>query len=837
MAQTARDIPQIRILCHVLASRTGTQAEDWFPVYKARYGMQVLFRALREERGSGAVLTQLLTCCTSIDPILTAGLTPRYADISQTTFAIDPNGLTLDDDVVAVVDQHTHGIIDPVADARLAQLAHDAGALFVEDSAHCAARLSVGEDGLPLGDVSIHSFGPEKSLHGSYFGGAIWVNPRMADEALRTRMVAALSALEPIPYTLDRVARAYRNEMRVFTRVPSRLSAAMRETLAQTGAFDPPVAEAERKGTLPLKPYAPSAWVAERVTDALANLDQNEACRRACVAAYVDEFGKALKDGVVSPELLPTDLDLLAGQPLLHFPVALESTMLAERVEQRISELGYYAVPWYRPLIFPGVDGSLYFWDGDESKVPTSARLSAGALALPTDVDEEGARAVARTVVSLAALPAGKEAGEADADAPTAPANLALIHDVQDVRDRLVPVIVGGDLLAYCYGREFFYSYGIKPIVLSSIDIKITSSSSFVDYRIVPNMGVERAVVDYLLVLGRELAAQGKVGMALGLADWQVRVLSSHKDELSPWYVVPYIDFELLDDITQKDRFYAICEELGIAYPKTWELDCAEKSDDFDATAYPYPLIAKPSNSASWEKVEFEGKRKIYELQGPEELSEAYAAICASDYQGKLILQDFVPGGDDAIRSLTTFSDAEGNLRVVAGGRVALQDHSPHALGNPVCILSEKVDRIVEDAAKFLKATGYRGYANFNIKYDDRDGSYRFFEVNTRPGRNTYYVTLGGISFVRPIVDEYVLGREVSYREAYAPNLYTIVPASVAESYVADPALREQVLACYWDGRAHNPLTEGGDNVGHKAWARLFTQNQARKFKKYMPSA
>lgn len=837
MAQTAQDIPQIKTLCHVLASRTGTQAEDWFPVYKARYGMQVLFKALREERGSGAVLTQLLTCCTSIDPILAAGLTPRYADISSTTFAIDPDGLELDDDVVAVVDQHTHGIIDPVADARLAQLAHDAGAILVEDSAHCAARLSTGEDGLPLGDVSIHSFGPEKSLHGTYFGGAIWVNPRMADEALRTRMIAALSSLAPIPYTLDRVARAYRNEMRVFTRVPSRLSTSLRSTLEQSGVFDPPVAEEERRGTLPLKPYAPSAWVAERVVEALASLDQNEERRRACVAAYVDEFGKALRDGAVSASLLPADLPLLESQPLLHFPVTLESTTLAERTTQLVSELGYYAVPWYRPLIFPGVDGSLYFWDGDESKVPNSARLSTGAVALPTDIDAEGARAIARAIVAFAAKPASTKTGEKMGESLTSPVNLAFIHDERDVHERLVPVIVGGDLLAYCYGHEFFDAYGIKPIVLSSIDIKITSTSSFVDYRIVPNMGDERAVVDYLVALGRELATQGKVGMALGLADWQVRVLSSHKEELAPWFVVPYIDFELLDDITQKSRFYQICEELDIAYPKTWELDCAELPDDFDATVFPYPLIAKPSNSASWERVEFAGKRKIYELQRPEELNEAYAAICASDYNGKLIIQDFVPGGDDAIRSLTTFSDADGNLRVVAGGRVALQDHSPHALGNPVCIVSEKVDRIVEDAAKFLKATGYRGYANFDIKYDDRDGSYRFFEVNTRPGRNTYYVSLGGVNFVRPIVEEYVLGREVSYVEAYAPELYTIVPATVAQAYVTDPALREQVLASYWDGRAHNPLLDGGDNIGHKAWANLFTQNQARKFKKYMPSA
>ena len=220
--------------------------------------------------------------------------------------------------------------------------------------------------------------------------------------------------------------------------------------------------------------------------------------------------------------------------------------------------------------------------------------------------------------------------------------------------------------------------------------------------------------------------------------------------------------------------------------------------------------------------------------QRNEELTRAYEAVCAGPYEHELIIQDFIPGGDDAIRSLTTFSDAQGRMRVVAGGRVALQDHSPLAIGNPVCILSEKVDAIIEGAERFLARVGYRGYANFDIKYDERDGSYRFFEVNTRPGRNTYYVSLGGVSFVRPIVDEFVLGREVPYREAYDPYLYTIVPPAVVKRSVEDPALRDDVLAAYRDGRAHNPLDYDADCVQHKLYAKLYTENQVRKFKKYL---
>ena len=50
-----------------LAERTGTCAKDWYVVFKPRYGMEVVFEVLRELRGGGSVVTQLMTCCTAVD--------------------------------------------------------------------------------------------------------------------------------------------------------------------------------------------------------------------------------------------------------------------------------------------------------------------------------------------------------------------------------------------------------------------------------------------------------------------------------------------------------------------------------------------------------------------------------------------------------------------------------------------------------------------------------------------------------------------------------------------------------------------------------------------------
>ena len=414
----------------------------------------------------------------------------------------------------------------------------------------------------------------------------------------------------------------------------------------------------------------------------------------------------------------------------------------------------------------------------------------------------------------------------------------ALIKSEAEVAEKLQPVIVGGDILAYSHVRELHRAYGItNAIVLGTQNIKIFSSSKFVDYRLFGDLYEPGRLVKVLLNIAAEVHAKDpeKQLLILGSDDVHARLLSRGKAELeAAGYAVPYIDFDLLDEITQKRRFYEICEELGIPYPKTWYFDCsAAGPDTLPVNDFAYPLIAKPSNSAQFQDATIPHKRKIYEIESAEELAQVWSEIHGSDYNNLLVLQDFIPGDDDAIRTLTTFSDASGDMRVVSGGVVVLQDHDPTALGNPLAILGEREEAIVENARKFLAHVGYRGFANFDIKYDCRDGSFRFFEVNTRAGRNTYYVSLGGVNFVTLTVREFVLGQEIPKQEAYNPYLYCCVPNYVLKKSVENEERLSQALAAKKHTHDPYPLIYGPDTFMHNLWARIMHINQIRKFKRF----
>lgn len=398
MATTAVDGSPALALRQRMAELTNTSADDWYLVTKARQGMQVVLGAAGKMTGRDEVVTQLFTCVTAINPILAADLTPRYVDISADTLRIDVDLVLPSQRTCAVVLQQTFGIVDRDSSLALRKLAHDAGALLLEDSAHCVGRMAKDEQGQPVADVSIHSFGVEKMLFGTYFGGAVWVNPNMSNKSVSSAIRDALEALPPMDARLDRATRKYRNQVRMLTRLPGPASRALRSKWERKGAMEPAVSDEERHGLVNHEPSAPSTWVCEQAIGALGDLAANEERRSACVQAYLATFDEQARCDLRIPRALLAD----PNQPLLRFPVFVRGERAAQDAIDAIdaiAELGFYAPPWPRPLLVPGIlDASAYGLANGMDNWPISQSLSAGIVCLPTDIDPARVEDVARVM-------------------------------------------------------------------------------------------------------------------------------------------------------------------------------------------------------------------------------------------------------------------------------------------------------------------------------------------------------------------------------------------------------------------------------------------------------
>ncbi|MEG3615195.1 carboxylate--amine ligase [Isoptericola haloaureus] len=413
---------------------------------------------------------------------------------------------------------------------------------------------------------------------------------------------------------------------------------------------------------------------------------------------------------------------------------------------------------------------------------------------------------------------------------------------------RLQPVVLGGDIGAYSLARTFHEAYGVRPVVVSGMSTGLVRHSRILQHVVEPGIDDPDAVVARLRAIADEHADADLI--AVGSADWLVRLLVEQRSRLEDRYEIPYVDEKLLHRLTDKEGFGELCAELGIAHPTTVVHDVATGGEP-DTSGLTFPVIAKAASTAAYHDVEFAGKKKVFLVDTRDELVDLLARVRAAGYQGAFVIQDYIPGDDSGMRILTCYSDASGKVRFSAYGHVLLEEHTPGALGNPAGIITQVNHEVVEQATRLLEHVGWTGFANFDLKYDPRDGRYVFFELNPRLGRSNFYITAAGANAVTFYVHEHLAGLDPDPRDVLGPDvplsasgeleaehLYTVLPGPLLRRYVLDDDVRAQARRLARRGRSTNPLWYRAEtNPRRLAYLAVAQLNQWRKYARHYPVA
>ena len=370
-----------------------------------------------------------------------------------------------------------------------------------------------------------------------------------------------------------------------------------------------------------------------------------------------------------------------------------------------------------------------------------------------------------------------------------------------------LPIILGSDENAYGTARLFCEAYDVRPLVLCTIPLSPTRDSKLFDLRVIENF--ERADVfpDALLGVLRKNAETYEKQLVIPCSDYYVGLLCRHYSHFEGLIANRFNSAELLETFDTKDKFYALCEAHGMDYPKTAVAAPDERESVLERLPFEFPIVVKPenSNATDYLRCHFEGQKKVFFFDTREEYLTMIANMNRSDYAGKLILQEFVPGGDGAMRVLNAYSSADGRVRAMCLGQPVLEYYDPKSVGNYAAILSRGDRALYEKMQAFLESIGYVGFANIDMKYDRRTGRYLLFEINPRQGRSSYFVRSAGINLMKLLADDVVYGKrgECIYNENVA--LWSNVPRSILKRYVTDPALRTELLRLKMDRTLANP--------------------------------
>ena len=395
--------------------------------------------------------------------------------------------------------------------------------------------------------------------------------------------------------------------------------------------------------------------------------------------------------------------------------------------------------------------------------------------------------------------------------------------------DKFYPLLFGGDINVYSVARAFHEAYGVKSTCYGKFSSGPADRSAIIDYRVCADNEDPETYLENV----KRFAAEHTDGtvLVIGCGDSYVKLAAENKEQFPANCIAPYIPAELLNTLINKARFYELCDRYGIDHPAT-VIHTADMGHDF-ALPFDAPYILKPANSVTYWEHPFEGNDKVFILKTKEKLLETLDKCYAAGYPDEMIIQEFIPGDDTYMRVLTNFSDHTGKVKLMCLGHVLLEEHTPHGLGNHAVILTEKNEEICEKIRAFLEDIGYIGFSNFDIKYDERDGKYKAFEINCRQGRSNYYVTGAGYNIAKYLVEDFVEGKELPFTIADRESLWRVVPPEVSYDYIV-PEYHETMKRLEKEGKVSNSLIYAKDSgFMRKLWVKHNLNSHKQKFATY----
>lgn len=368
----------------------------------------------------------------------------------------------------------------------------------------------------------------------------------------------------------------------------------------------------------------------------------------------------------------------------------------------------------------------------------------------------------------------------------------------QTVTPDFLPVLLGSDMNVYGMARSFHEAYGIKSVAVGKGRLNATSHSRIVSVEEVePNLEDDKVFVDTLLRFAKRYP--GRTLLLVPCGDNYTKLLARNQDKLRGAYAFTCIDEPLLTQLGIKENFYKVCSEHGFAFPKT--TTCTFETYKGFQLPFDFPVIIKPSNSVAYWNCRFPHKKKVFVAQDRSEFDAILNAIYGSSYHDHLIIQEFIPGDDSGMRVMNCYCGRDRKVKLIALGHTLLEEHSPEGIGSYAAIISTRDDDLSMKMKNFLEDIGYTGFANFDMKFDPRDKTYKLFEMNPRQGRSSFFVTAAGYNLAKWLVDDVILHKELPLTIADNEVLWSIIPKDVIFHYVKDESLKREAKRLIHEGK------------------------------------
>ena len=228
-----------------------------------------------------------------------------------------------------------------------------------------------------------------------------------------------------------------------------------------------------------------------------------------------------------------------------------------------------------------------------------------------------------------------------------------------------------------------------------------------------------------LLALGRRLARRA---ILIPTSDELTQFVADHRETLRQHFIFPDNAPELIRNLASKKEMFDLAVKHGVPTPKTIFPRSLADVRAYSATG-PFPVMLK---GIYGNRLAARTSSKMTIVHNASELEAAYLAMEDPD-DPNLMLQEYIPGGDDQIFIFNGYFNADSDCLVGFTGYKVRQ--FPVHVGCASLGECRWNETVAQTTTSFMKAVGYQGILDIGYRFDARDGQYKVLDINPRVGQ------------------------------------------------------------------------------------------------------
>lgn len=399
-------------------------------------------------------------------------------------------------------------------------------------------------------------------------------------------------------------------------------------------------------------------------------------------------------------------------------------------------------------------------------------------------------------------------------------------------------LIIGTDINAYYMSRCYHELTGQKADLIGKANMAFTSVSKITNIQIEPNLWDNDTFVKVLLDYAEK--NKNKKILLIGTNDNYVKLISENKKILEKYYIFNYPDIEIVNNLLIKENFYTKYNNMGLDMPLTYFYKCNQNDSLEKVKEYfkEYPIIIKPSDGVEYHHLE-EVLDKVYKVYNEKKLEEVIKKIEKAGYNNTLIIQEFIPGDDSALFDSLFYVGKDKKAKLATFAQIGLQEHTPTGIGNCTVLVNGfdehgYKEELIYKLKEFIEKIGYQGFAEFDIKYDERDNKYKVLEINPRQSRSGYYMAACGYNLVETLINDLIKNKKMEFKIIKEKYVLSFVPKKIINKYIENKNLKKEINNLIKNKKIINPLKYKKDmNFNRLKYMFLRDRNYMKKYRKY----